>query len=301
MVMYSLASAKEIITLENGSNPSQPNVATYIRTLEMANKIQNRYEFVIEMKPGANGTLAFKTMDLSPSNRLSTVAAAFVENSKAGLINEADYVPVLAQGDACWAVITNVGDSKRGIASLKGVKEITVGGTGYGNAAHITAIVLGEKYGFKVRYIVYKSNLDALIEMAGQNDINFVLERVSNYKTFKDRNPRLQILGMNCSVRSPLMPEVKTLREQGVETPSVFLAVVANVKMPREKREEISKILLEAQDRLGRDYMYESADLFPPQFEKPPVSVGEFFIRRTSQMHYLTRKYKEQIDEARTK
>jgi len=299
LCVSSLVGAKEIITLENGSNPSQHNVATYIKTLEMANKIQYRYEFVIEMKPGAGGVLALKTMDASPTNRLSTMAAAFVENAKQGLINEADYAPVMAQGDACWAVITNVGDTRKGVASLQGQREIIVGGTGFGNAAHITAIVLGEKYGFKVRYIVYKSNLDALVDMTGDNGINFVLERVQNYKTFKERNPKLQILGMNCPIRSAIMPEVKTLKEQGFSTPGVFLAVVANVKMPREKREEISKILTEAQARLGKEYMLESADLFAPQFEKPPVSAEEFFIKRTSQMHYLTRKYKEQIDSAR--
>jgi hypothetical protein len=59
----SLVSAKELITLVNGTSPSQPNVATYIRTLDAANKIQDKYEFVIEMKPGANGALALKAMD----------------------------------------------------------------------------------------------------------------------------------------------------------------------------------------------------------------------------------------------
>jgi len=49
------ATARELITLVNGTAASQPNVAAYIRTLDAANKIQDKYEFVIEMKPGANG------------------------------------------------------------------------------------------------------------------------------------------------------------------------------------------------------------------------------------------------------
>jgi tripartite-type tricarboxylate transporter receptor subunit TctC len=293
------ATAKELITLQVGHGPSQPNAAAYIRTLETANSMQSKYEFVVEFKPGANGALALKTMDLAPLTRIATVAPAFVENAKSGLLNESDYVPISSQGEACWAVITNFGDTAKGIASMQGKKRVIVGGTGYGNAAHITSIILGEKYGFEVQYIVYKSNLDGLVAMAGNNGPDMVLERPQNYKTFKDKNPNLQILGINCNRRSALMPEIKTLREQGLVTPTIFFAIVANVKMPEAKRNEIGKILQDAQAQIGSDYFLDVADMFAPQFNKPAVSVDEFFTKRVSQMHYLTTKYKDQIDQSR--
>lgn len=299
VVASSLVSARELITLEVGHGPSQPNAAAYIRTLDTANTLQDKYEFVIEFKPGANGALALKTMDLAPMTRIATVAPAFVENSKSGLLNESDYVAISSQGEACWAVIANFGDTARGIASLQGKKRVVVGGTGYGNAAHITSIILGEKYGFEVQYIVYKSNLDGLVAMVGDNGPDLVLERVQNYKTFKEKNPKLQILGINCSKRSTIMPEIKTVREQGVNTPTIFFAIVANVKMPEAKRNEIGKILQDAQARIGSEYFLDVADMFAPQFSKPPVSVDEFFTKRVSQMHYLTTKYKAQIDMSR--
>lgn len=293
------ASAKELITLHVGHGPSQPNASAYIRTLDIANTMQNKYEFIIEFKPGANGALALKTMDAQPQSRIATVAPAFVENSKSGLLNESDYVAISSQGEACWAVITNFGDTAKGIASLQGKKRVVVGGTGYGNAAHLTSIILGEKYGFEVQYIVYKSNFDGLVAMVGDNGPEMVLERVHNYKTFKEKNPKLQILGINCSKRSPLMPEIKTVKEQGVTTPTIFFAIVANVKMPEAKRNEIGKILQDAQARIGSEYFLDVADMFAPQFGKPPVTVEEFFTKRVSQMHYLTTKYKEQIDLSR--
>lgn len=289
----------EPITLYIGNSPSQPNVPVYLRTVEMANKIQDKYDFQVEFKPGANGALALKTMDLGPANKISTVAPAFVENAKQGLIKESDYVALSSQGDACWAVITNIGDSKKGLESLKGQTEITVGGTGYGNATHITAIMIGEKYGFNVRYIVYKANFDALVAMAGQNEINFVIERINNFNNFKIRNPKLQVLGINCPTRNPLMPQVKTLKEQGFDSPTIFFAILANTKMPDQKRKEISKILQDAQGQLGEKYFAEMSDLLPPQFRKPPIPVEEFFDKRVSQMHYLTSKYQEKIDFSR--
>jgi tripartite-type tricarboxylate transporter receptor subunit TctC len=290
----SLAYAGETITIHFSASASQPNAAPYLKMLEVANRLQNKYDFVLEFKPGANGVLAIKAMDTSPTNRLATIAPAFVENSKQGLINENDYVPVATQGDACWAVITNVGDTKQGLASLRGQKEITVGGTGFGNAAHITALMIGEQYGFKVRYIVYKANYDALVNMASGEPINFVLERVANYNTFKTKNPKLQVLAMNCASRNQLIPNVKTTREQGFNTPTVFFATVANKRMPEEKRREISAILDRAQAELGNAYLFEAADMNPPK-----VSTEEFFYSRVLQMKALTHRYETQINQAR--
>lgn len=292
--LSSLAYAGETITVQFSASASQPNSAPYLKMLEVANKLQNKYDFVLEFKPGANGVLAIKNMDLSPTNRLATVAPAYVENSKQGLINENDYVPVATQGDACWAVITNVGDTKLGLASLKGQKEITVGGTGFGNAAHITALMIGEQYGFKVRYIVYKANYDALVNMASGEPINFVLERVANYKIFKEKNPKLQVLAMNCASRNPAMPDVKTTREQGFNTPTIFMSTIANKKMPEEKRHEIATILAQAQEQIGRQYLLDSADMNPPK-----GSVDDFFNERVLQMKVLTHRYEAKINEAR--
>jgi tripartite-type tricarboxylate transporter receptor subunit TctC len=295
LLVFHLAQAKESITIEFGAAASQPNAAPYIKMLELANRSQNKYEFILEFKPGAQGVLALRAMDQSPLNRLATVAPSFVENARQGLINESDYVPVVAQGDACWAVITNVGSTRQGVASLQGQKEITVGGTGYGNATHLTALIIGEKLGFRVRYIVYKANYEALTQMAAGEPINFVLERVANYQTFKTKNPRLQILGINCSVRNPAMPEVKTLAEQGYTTPTIFMATVSNIKMPVEKRQEIARILDQAQMKLGTEYLSSSADLSPPMFRKPKMSTEEFFNLRVLQIKALVHRYEKQI------
>lgn len=293
---FVFAQGPETITISFSAAASQPNSAPYLRMVEVANQIQDKYKFMFEFKPGANGVIAIKNMDQSPENRLATVAPAFVENAKSGAINKNDYVAVASQGEACWAIITNIGDTAKGIASLQGQKEILVGGTGFGNAAHITALTIGEKYGFKVRYAVYKANYDALVNMAGGEPVNFVLERVANYQIFKAKNPKLQILGINCGKRNELMPEVKTVKEQGFNTPTIFMATIANVKMPEVRRKEISAILEAAQEKLGAKYLLDSADMSPPQFATPKQSAIEFFNSRVKQMEELTVKYEAQIE-----
>jgi tripartite-type tricarboxylate transporter receptor subunit TctC len=289
--------AKEVITVQYSAAASQSNYGATVKLLEYASASQNKYQFILELKPGANGVLALKAMDQSPSNRLATVAPAFVENARSGLIDDKDYTPVNAVGDTCWGIITNVGDTAKGLESLKGIKEITVGGTGFGNAAHLTALVIGKEYGFKVRYIVYKSNFDALMNMASGLDINFVIETVANYRTYKAKNPNLQLLGINCPNRVKSMPEIKTVKEQGFNTPSIFFGTVASVKMPAEKRKEIIKILNDATIKTRADL--EAVDIIAPQFFNPPMDPVDFMEQRWLLMRVLTHKFSQEINSAR--
>lgn len=298
--MPALAQTKPVITVVIGAAANQSNVPLMLKILDTANQIQDQYLFRPEFKPGGQGVVAVKYMDQEPQTRISSLANSFIENVKSGQLVENQYLPVNALGDACWAVITNVGDTRRGIASLQDVRgqEITVGGTGIGNAAHLTSLMLAERYGFRVKYVVYKSNYDALINMVGDNTINFVLERVTSYQQFRDKNPRLQILGMNCPQRNPAMPEVRTLREQGIgATPMVFNLFAANRSMDATRRADIGRILDRAQAQLGRDTMLNMADVLAPQFDN--IGAEEYFRSRMDMMRTLTQRYHNQIEASR--
>jgi tripartite-type tricarboxylate transporter receptor subunit TctC len=287
--------SKEIISVVIGASPSQSSVSLQLKIFETANQIQNQYWFRAVFKPGAQGVIAVRYMDQSPHDRIASIAPSFVENSRAGLINEHDYRVVNALGDSCWALITNVGDSGRGISSLADIRgqEILVGGTGFGNAAHLTSLILAERYGFKIRYVVYRSNYDALIQMVADNSINFVLERVSSYQQLRDKNVRLQILGINCMERNQSMPEVATLREQGVDTPMIFFSQIANKSMDETRRKEIGEILDRAQALIGKKEMIRLADILAPQFQN--ISTEDWFQSRISVMKNLVTKYQSHI------
>lgn len=295
-----IAQTRPTITVVIGAAANQSNVPLMLKILDTANQIQDQYLLRPEFKPGGQGVVAVKYMDQEPQTRIASLANSFIENVKAGHLVEKDYVPVNALGDACWAVITNIGDTKRGIASLQDVRgqEITVGGTGFGNAAHLTSLMLAERYGFRVKYVVYKSNYDALINMVSDNTINFVLERVVNYQQLREKNPRLQILGMNCPQRSPAMPEVRTLREQGIgATPMVFNVFAANRSMDAARRADIGRILDRAQAQVGRDAMLSMADVLAPQFDN--IGAEEYFKNRMDMMRTLTTRYQTQIDQSK--
>lgn len=293
------AQNKETITVIVPAAPTQSSTPLVLKVIDRANELQNKYLFVADFKPGANGVLALRHMDASPMNRIAGIAPAFIENAKSGSINESDYVPVHANGDVCWAVITNVGDGRRGVDSLADLRgqEIVVGGVGYGNAAHITSLLLAEKYGFRVRFVIFKSNFDAVVNMVGNNGVNMALESINTYNQFKDRQSKLQMLGYNCVARSSQAPELRTLREQGINAPMIFNITMANRAMPEDKRKELGKILDDATLAIGAKEFAEVAGLYPSVFRN--MSAEEFAQRRINLQKDLVKRFEKEIEDSK--
>jgi tripartite-type tricarboxylate transporter receptor subunit TctC len=287
------AHSAETISIQSPYSASHSGSAAMFKILEEANRQQRRYDFILEFKPGGEQIIAIKQMDEQPQNRLAIVAPKYVEHLSSGKLNKDNYEPVWALGDACWAVITNVGNERKGVASLQGQKELVVGGVGLGNAAHLTALQLGEKYGFQVRYIPFKSNFDALALMAADGSVNMVLERISNYEQMKTKNPDLKMLAMSCPQRHPSAPNVQTLSEQGITAPYVFNTIVANQNMLATRQEEIGKILTRAAQIVGLNDIQRSSDFRPPQFDN--LSVTMYHNKNIALVDRLLKKYQSQI------
>jgi tripartite-type tricarboxylate transporter receptor subunit TctC len=289
------ALAREIITIKSPYSPSHSGTPAMFRIIDEANRSQDRYRFILEFKPGGEQIIAVKNMDESPTNSLAIVAPKYVEHLASKKLNRDDYVPVYALGDACWAVITNVGDETQGVASLRGTKELVVGGVGFGNAAHLTALQLAEKYQFQVLYVPFKSNFDALILMAGDGSVNMVLDRVSSYQQFKAKNPNLKMLAMSCPTRHPDAPSVRTLKEQGIQAPYVFNIVVANRAMPDARRQELSAILEKATQTVGQKTIQQLSDMHPPVFNNQSVTV--YYQESLALVDTLLARHKNKIDQ----
>jgi tripartite-type tricarboxylate transporter receptor subunit TctC len=282
-----VANATENIKIYSPYNPGHSATPAMLKIVDEANASQNIYKFSLEFKPGGNQIIAVKSLDTS--NSLAIIAPAFVENVASGQLNEKDYVPVYALGDACWAVVTN--------KPLKGQREFVVGGVGYGNAAHLTALALGEKHKFSVRYIVFKSNNDALVNMTGDNGVEFVIDRYEAYQSLKTKNPKMTMIAASCPNRLPQASNVPTLKEMGINAPYIFNIIIAHKDMPRGRQMAISKILESATAKLGAEEIFKLSALRPPQFDK--ISTAEFYEKSVSTVGNLQNKYKTQIEQAK--
>jgi len=280
------ANATEVIKVYSPYSPGHSGTPAMLKILEKANLSQSIYKFVLEFRPGGNQIIAVKAMD---ENSLSVIAPAYVENVESGKLNADDYRPVYAFGDACWAVVTN--------KPLKGSKEFVVGGVGYGNAAHLTALALGEKFGFDVRYIVFKANNDALINMVGNNGVEFVIDKYEAYESLRTKNPKMQMVAASCPTRLPQAPNVKTLKQVGVDAPFVFNIIIAHKDMQEGRRKALSIILNDATLAVGSDTIFRLSAMRPPIFDN--VSVEDFYNNSVNQVKRLQNKYRSKIELAK--
>jgi tripartite-type tricarboxylate transporter receptor subunit TctC len=168
-----------------------------------------------------------------------------------------------------------------------------VGGVGIGNAAHLTSLELGEKFGFQVRYIPFKSNFDALVLLISNQGINMVLERVASFQQYRNKNVNLNVLAMSCPKRHPDLPQVLTLGEQGIKTPYVFNITMANLAMPETKRSELSEILNQATKTVGANEIFKSSDMSPPIFNNQ--SLTEYYNQRFNFMLEMLKKHENKL------
>lgn len=256
----------EKITIMNAQGPQQGMTAQYMRIVDEANAIQNEFQFLTDFRQGGFESIAVKAMLQEPKNRLATITNSVVEGMSRGLVDESSIAPVFSFGDSCWAVISTLGEHNRGIASIgKNTKEITGGGPAPGGAAHITALEIGAKQGIPTRYIVYKSNIEALVNMVGdEKSVNIVLERAQNYVQLKDKNPNVKALAVSCPHRISLIPAVPTLQEQGIKAPYIWNFLIASKDMPVERRQKIERIFIQATKNVGREKIVQLSDVISP-------------------------------------
>jgi tripartite-type tricarboxylate transporter receptor subunit TctC len=295
LTLTSTAWASETISILSPYSANHSGTPAMYKIINVANKSQSRYNFILEFKPGGEQIIAVRALDENTNNRLAIIAPKFVEHTESGKLKFDDYVPVHALGDACWAVIANVGNERQGVASLRGQKEIVVGGVGFGNAAHLTSLQLAEKFGFKVRYVPFKANYDALVLMAGDNSINMVVDRVTSYRQFRDRNSNIKLLGMSCLSRHPDEPKIKTLAEQGITAPFVFNITVAHKNMDASRRAELGKILQDVTRSIGRTEIQQLSDMTPPVFDN--VDINLYYNNSVELVRTLLNKHKHHINQ----
>ena len=294
-IMATSAVSQTVIGIQSPYSPSHSGTPALLKIIETANQSQADYRFVVEFKPGGNQSIALKNLDQDPQNRLAIIAPAFVENTRNGSVQAQNYVPVHALGDACWAVISNLGTGRDGVAGLRGQQEIIVGGVGFGNAAHLTSLAIAERLGFRVKYVVFKSNADALINMVGNNGVNFVIDKIDrdNFTALQQRNPALNIIAASCPTRLPDFPQVPTLKEQGYNTPYIFNITVAHRDLPMVTRTRLGKILTDATARVGEAEIYRLSGMRPPVFDR--VSADQFYRQSTDLVGLLLARYEQHI------
>lgn len=292
--------AKTNITIVYPYSTTHSTAPLFFTLVEEMNKVQNRYNFVFEIKPGADGLIAVNHMNQDPGTRVAVIAAAFVDNVDNNKILESDYVHMVGLGNMCLAVFSKTGNEKQGVLSMSRRETITVGTVGWANAAHLTALNIGEKLGVPVRNIVFRSNRDALINLLQDGGVTFVLDRIDALKGLEDKGViKPNIVGVTCNQRIASAAHIPTMSEQGITAPAPWIIVTSNKAMPTDLRTSVTNIMHRALQQIGAQKVWELSSLEPLIFHN--FSVNDFYNQKANAQRELTKKYQNLIDDDRGK
>jgi tripartite-type tricarboxylate transporter receptor subunit TctC len=288
--------ARTNISLAWPYSPAHGATPAMYALVEEANKLQDKYEFVFESKPGADGLIAIQHMNQSPSNRLSVIAAGFVDLVMQGKVVESNHTHLVGLGDMCFAVWMKNANPTVGFESIKTQGEITIGNVAWGNASHLIALIVAEKYNMKVRNIVFKSNREALLNLAQDGGVTLVVDTPNAFDDFK-LQARVQAYpaAVTCGHRLLQWPNTKTLKEQGINAIAPWLIITSNKDMPTATQSEISALLNQSLINIGSNKIMEISNLHPVVFHKNK-NVNDFYNERASQQKMLITKFRPTID-----
>jgi tripartite-type tricarboxylate transporter receptor subunit TctC len=187
-------SAKENITITYAWGPGD-SVANYHRTIaNEANKVQNKYNFIFDTKPGAGGAIASNHVLKENNNILAHSTAFFVrpnvypnESYDLKLFKEA-FVHCMAP----MAVSSSKFKTWRDVPTSR----TTVGISGLGVTTHLAALQLQKKYP-NMDIIPFKSTTDSMMSMAaGQTDFHIGFISEAEQWTRENSKVAVSVLGI---------------------------------------------------------------------------------------------------------
>lgn len=238
--------ARENITIFYAWGPGD-SVANYHRTLAAeANKVQDKYNFLFDTKPGAGGAIATNHVLREPNSVLAHSTAFFVR--PVVYPNESyDLTKFKSQYVHCMAPMA-VTSTK-----YKSVKEVpadaSVGISGLGVTTHLAAIELKKRYP-NLNIVPFKSTNDSMLSMvSGQTDlhIGFISEAEQWSKENKNSDRKVTILGIT---GTKTVNGYQPLVAQGFDRSFADMNVGHHLLIPtgfsEEKRNEFHSIFTKA-------------------------------------------------------
>jgi tripartite-type tricarboxylate transporter receptor subunit TctC len=181
---------------------------------------------VVENKPGAGGTIATAELARAAPDgytiafaTLSTLVIDQVLFSAPGYNSLKDFVPLAFVGGVSNVMIvqrSNPASGPRDIVAAAKAKpgELTFSSGGNGSSHHISGVLFAQLTGAPIVHVPYQATPQALLAViSGEVTMGFF-----NTPTViaQIRSGQVKALGVTSLTRSPLLPDVPTLDEQGI-------------------------------------------------------------------------------------
>lgn len=192
-----VANAKETIVIYYAWGPGD-SVANYHRTLAAeANRIQDKYNFIFDTKPGAGGAIASNHV-LKEQNSILAHSTAFFVRPNVYPNESYDLTQFKEQYVHCMAPMAVTSTKFKTMKEVPLDGNVTVGISGLGVTTHLAALQLQKKFP-NMNIIPFKSTTDSMLSMVGgQTDfhIGFISEAEQWSKENAKADRKVYVLGI---------------------------------------------------------------------------------------------------------
>ena len=212
---------------------------------------------VVDNKAGANGAIASEFVMRAAPDGYTLMLGYVATHAMNPALQKLRYDPVkdfepvgMVGTSATLMVVTpsvKANNAKELVAELKAAPDKTsYASAGNGTAPHFAAEMFKLSTGTSMLHVPYKGSAPAVTDtIGGQTQVMFpsLFTAIPYVKGGK-----LKAIGVAGSKRSPLMPDVPTLKEQGVDNVDVsqWYGIFAPAKTPRAVIEQLNKVLNQA-------------------------------------------------------
>ena len=209
---------------------------------------------IVENKAGAGGALAAEFVAKAPPDGYTLMLGYIATHAMNPALQKLRYDPVKdfeavgLVGYSPVLMVTNPGvkaaNAKELVALLKGAPDkYSYASAGNGTAPHFAAELFRMSTGTSVLHVPYKGSAPAVTDtIGGQTQIMFpsLFTAIPYVKSGK-----LRAMGVAGNKRSALLPDVPTLKEQGIADVDVsqWYAIFAPAKTPKAVIDQLNKAL----------------------------------------------------------
>ena len=156
-----------------------------------------------------------------------------------------DFEPIADFGSLPNAVLINQSlpvSSVQELIAYSRKDNATFASAGSGGTTHLAGLLFARSAGVPLTHIPYKGSAPALQALLG-NQVTMTFTDVYTAFPYIEAN-KLKVLGVTSASRSDLLPQVKTLQEQGMKDMdvNVFFALVAPKGIPEEARQRVEQL-----------------------------------------------------------
>ena len=181
---------------------------------------------VVENRAGAGGTLGAGVVAKSPADGYTLLVSNVASNAIAASLYPklpynalGDFEHIGMFGTLPNALLVNPALPVKTLGDLISLAKanpgtLTFGSAGSGSSPHLSGEMLKTQAGIDVLHIPYKGAGPALQDLMG-GQISFLFENVPTAISVI-KSGKLRVLGTTGALRSPMLPDVPTLKEQGL-------------------------------------------------------------------------------------